>query len=85
MVMCHMTADTHRELVAMADRIGVQRKWIQHRGTWEEHFDICKSKRELAVRCGAIELDKRAAGEHIARVRATWDARSYFGKAALPA
>jgi hypothetical protein len=37
----------------MADRIGVARKWIQKAGTDHEHFDICKSKRELAVRAGA--------------------------------
>ena len=28
MVMCHMWADTDDELLAMADAIGVQRKWI---------------------------------------------------------
>lgn len=29
MLMCHMSADTSEELLAMADRIGVARKWIQ--------------------------------------------------------
>jgi hypothetical protein len=29
MKMCHMWADTLDELLAMADRIGVQRKWLQ--------------------------------------------------------
>lgn len=28
MIMCHMWADTLDELLAMADRIGVQRKWL---------------------------------------------------------
>lgn len=28
MKMCHMWADTLDELLAMADRIGVDRKWI---------------------------------------------------------
>jgi Protein of unknown function (DUF4031) len=70
MKMCHMTADSHEELVVMADKIGVARKWIQHPGTWEEHFDICKSKRALAVKLGAIELNTfKEAGAHIARRR----------------
>jgi hypothetical protein len=60
MMMCHLFADTHAELLAMVDTIGVQRKWIQHRGrTKFEHFDICKSKRALAVKAGAIEVDMR--------------------------
>lgn len=56
MKMSHMVADTTEELLAMADKIGVQRKWIQYRGTYKEHFDIAMSKRELALRCGAIPI-----------------------------
>jgi uncharacterized protein DUF4031 len=59
MVMCHMIADSHEELVEMADRIGVQQKWIQKVGTTHEHFDICLSKRKLAVRAGAVEISWR--------------------------
>jgi len=59
MVMCHMSADTHQELVEMADRIGVQRKWIQYPGTHREHFDVCESKRALAVMYGAEEVTTR--------------------------
>lgn len=57
MKMCHMMADTTEELMAMADRIGVDRKWIQDRGhPWHEHFDISMSKRALAVQHGATEV-----------------------------
>jgi len=56
MLMCHMVADTKEELLAMVDKIGVQRKWIQKEGTTGEHFDIAKSKRALAVKAGAIEI-----------------------------
>ena len=56
MVMCHMLADTTAELMLMADTIGVDRKWLQAPGTLREHFDICKSKRVLAVQAGAQEV-----------------------------
>lgn len=56
MKMCHMLADTTAELLAMADRIGVQRKWLQLAGTPKEHFDIAASKRALAVAAGAVEI-----------------------------
>ena len=57
MKMCHMVADTTEELLAMVDLIGVDRKWIQNAGTRREHFDIALSKRALAVRAGAVEID----------------------------
>ncbi|GBQ85124.1 hypothetical protein AA14337_2999 [Acetobacter malorum DSM 14337] len=59
MLMCHMWADTEAELLDMADKIGVPRKWIQTppKASWV-HFDICVSKRSLAVKAGAIQTDK---------------------------
>ena len=68
MVMCHMLADTDGELLAMADRIGVQRKWHQYPGTYRSHFDISLSKRTLAMRAGAVEIDRYKLAE-ILRVR----------------
>jgi hypothetical protein len=59
MVMCHMVADTTEELLAMVDRIGVARKWIQYAGTYNEHFDICLAKKELALKGGAMEISAR--------------------------
>lgn len=56
MKMCHMIADSSRELIQMVDRIGVHRRWIQDRGTYREHFDVCMAKRALAVREGAQEV-----------------------------
>jgi hypothetical protein len=49
MKMSHMIADTSEELLQMVDRIGVSRKWIQYPGQPNEHFDICISKRTLAI------------------------------------
>lgn len=71
MVMCHMTADSRSELLAMADRIGVARKWIQKRGTIYEHFDVCFSKRKLAIQCGALEITLHEAGNMIRDRRCT--------------
>lgn len=59
MKMSHMIADTKEELLAMVDKIGVKRKWIQKEGTFREHFDICLSKKKLAILNGAILLDTR--------------------------
>lgn len=53
--MCHMLADTEAELLhAMADTIGVARKWYQG-----DHYDICLAKRNAAIRTGAKECTRR--------------------------
>lgn len=64
MIMCHMIAETPAELHAMADRIGVPRRW--HQG---DHYDIAQSKRKLAVAAGAVEVSQRqlAAMAYLAR------------------
>ena len=62
MMMCHMMADTTDELLAMADKIGVNRKWLQRPGTVYEHFDIAMTKRALAVAAGAKEVSSRDLG-----------------------
>jgi hypothetical protein len=48
MKMSHMIADTDDELHAMADKIGVMRRWFQG-----DHYDISITKRELAIQHGA--------------------------------
>lgn len=58
MIMCHMLADTTEELLAMADKIGVARRWLQYPGSPKEHFDIALTKRAKAIECGAVEIDK---------------------------
>ena len=69
MVMCHMVADTSEELHAMADRIGVARKWVQYPGAWREHYDIALSKKALAIKAGAIEIPARQVVEIMRRKR----------------
>lgn len=80
MKMCHMIADTRAELDAMADRIGVARKWRQKSGTAGEHYDICMSKRRLAVGQGAVELTTyELACRTFARRKAPGARDLYFG------
>jgi hypothetical protein len=70
MVMCHMFADSTDELLTMADRIGVARRWIQDAGTYREHFDISLGKRRLAVQYGAKEIGVREVASLIGSRRA---------------
>src|ERR1700722_11159755 len=65
MKMCHMMADSRTELDEMADKIGVQRKWIQREGTYREHYDVCMAKRTLAIQNGAIEIGWRDVAEKL--------------------
>ena len=67
MKMCHMLADTLVELHEMADKIGIKRKWFQGKRT--PHYDVCLSKRKLAVEHGAQEIDRRKAGQIIRKWR----------------
>ena len=60
MVMCHMIADTADELHAMAQRIGVARKWYQG-----DHYDVCLAMRALAVQYGAVELTQMQLGRMV--------------------
>jgi hypothetical protein len=52
--MSHMIADTDKELHAMADKIGVARRWYQG-----DHYDITMTKRELAIKHGAVAITLR--------------------------
>jgi Protein of unknown function (DUF4031) len=64
MKMSHMIADTEDELHAMADLIGVSRTWYQG-----DHYDVCMSKRALAIRCGAKPITLRELGKMVVAKR----------------
>lgn len=68
LILCHMIADTEAELHAMADRIGVARQWFQ-RDASTPHYDICLSKRAVAVRHGAVVLTRRELGLKLRELR----------------
>ena len=58
MKMCHLIATTPAELLECVERIGVSPKHFQKDSSFP-HFDICASKRELAIKNGAIPLGRR--------------------------
>lgn len=71
MIMCHLLADTPAELLTMVNRIGVQTKWFQNKAS-APHFDIARTKRQLAIAAGAIEIDRQQLAEILVRLRKSW-------------
>ena len=69
MIMCHMIADTPKELLDMADLLGVKRRHIQNAGSYDEHFDIALGARARAVKYGAKEITWRELGAMICERR----------------
>ncbi|SDH32500.1 DUF4031 domain-containing protein [Microbacterium sp. 77mftsu3.1] len=55
---CHMAADTREELDALAARIGLRPSWIQHAGTWKEHYDVTEPRRVAAIAAGAQAMGR---------------------------
>ena len=53
-----MLADSEAELHAMADRIGVARRWYQG-----DHYNVCQAKRVLAFKLGAVSITIRQLGQ----------------------
>jgi len=65
----------------MAVRIGVDPKWFQANASMP-HFDICKTKKALALAAGAVELERREFVAAMKRIRQTWPQKN--GKWLLP-
>jgi Protein of unknown function (DUF4031) len=79
MKMSHMVADTLEELHAMADAIGVPRKWVQKAelGQGWVH-DIAMSARAKAVAAGAVGITVR----ELAMKCTGWQQARYYAAAA---
>ncbi len=52
---CHMWSDDLDELHSMAEAIGLQSRWFQHKKAEFLHYDLRMSKRMLAIEHGAVE------------------------------
>lgn len=70
---CHLTADSHQELIDFAQLLGLRISWIQHVGLPSEHFDLTEGKRTLALRRGARAISADQAVEYL--IKRAQDAR----------
>ena len=71
--MCHMTADNLAELHAMADKIGMERRWFQTPPKASHpHYDIPESKRARAISLGAQVVCQRAGLHYAACLGLEW-------------
>jgi hypothetical protein len=59
LLLSHMIADTHEELMEMAAKLELLERWIQKPGTPHEHFDVCATKRRRAIELGAVKKTQR--------------------------
>lgn len=69
----HMFVDPETPLDVLhefASSIGLKRAWFQHRRGGMPHYDLTPSRRSVAVRRGAIEVDRRMIAEAIRAWRA---------------
>lgn len=44
------------ELLAFAERLGIEARWIQNPGTAREHFDVTEPTRQRALALGAVPI-----------------------------
>lgn len=78
MIMSHMVADSIEELHAMADRIGLRRCWFQPKS--HPHYDVSRQKRAMAVKYGAIEVDRKGLVEVLQRNRSRHEGQSFLAQ-----
>ncbi len=64
---CHLVADDIQELHDFAQNIGLKREWFQNHRI-QPHYDITASKRELAIRLGAIPIETKQMAERVENI-----------------
>lgn len=70
-------ADTDGELHAMADQLGLARKWHQKPGTNHSHYDISLGYKARAIKLGAIQINRSELGAMLRH-------RRQFGRLGTP-
>jgi hypothetical protein len=65
---CHLLADTRDELHAMADQLGMPRRFFQEH-PWRWHHDLPAPLRAQAVELGAVEVTMHEVGALLRRRR----------------
>jgi hypothetical protein len=68
MKMSHMLADSVGELMEMAEKVGLKPEWFQPYPV--PHFDLCQTKRKMALDFGAKEIGWRETALLVRRLRA---------------
>jgi len=66
---CHLLADTRDELHAMADAVGMPRRFFQDH-PWRWHYDLPAPLRVRAVELGAVEVTMHVVGALLRQRRA---------------
>lgn len=69
----HLTVgpdDDIAELHEFAAKIGLRRSWFQDKPWPHAHYDVTDSKREQAIRAGAVSITWREAGKMTADAKA---------------
>jgi len=69
---CHLLADSLDELHQFAQSIGLKKEWFQGH-TKYPHYDMNENRRKIAVKKGAIEIDKRTTIEKAKKLKAEFD------------
>ncbi len=78
---CHLLADSLEELHSFAKSIGLKKEWFQG-DTKYPHYDMNENRRKIAVKKGAIEIDKRTTIEKAKKLKAEFDLIKYKEKGA---
>lgn len=67
----HLFADTSAELAGFAARLELRPSWLQHAGTYREHYDVTDTMRARALELGAVPISyPRGTGELMSARRA---------------